>query len=118
KVLGRGFMGDVVAGYDKVTSQMYAFKQVSLAGEQRIAQKNDFPAGVVDPEAYIRQQGGGNISEIGICRDRIEINGDIIKVYELATESAASRLDREGALSPQAALDMVIPVAGGLEQLH
>ncbi|MBI3069768.1 MAG: protein kinase [Candidatus Levybacteria bacterium] len=114
--LGSGQMGDIVAGYDKETGEVLAFKRVRKEEQQFIAKANNYPEGVLDLEDIIKNE--TNNRTLGVYRDKIDTNDETIKVYSLARIDLDLYLGSERKLRTEDALAVTIKIAETLRDLH
>lgn len=117
KVLGVGEMGEIVAGYNKETGEILAFKRVDRALLEEIAKQNNYPEGVIDLEDYAKEKLGDS-PYLSLYRDKFERDGKIIKTYSMEATDLSTYLKEHPTLDPETALKTSIQISEALKQLH
>lgn len=116
KPLGSGGMGTVVAGYNKNTGQLLAFKRVNREEQKSIAEMNHYPEGVEDIEDLIKDEIDN--PTLGVYLDKLEQEGETIKIYPMANVDLDNYMERSGPLTKQQALLTTIKVMTALKDMH
>jgi len=115
KVLGKGEHGEVVAGYNKNTNEIFSFKKVKKDKLEFLAKANEYPNGVIDVEDYIKERSASPL--LGVNHKKIEAGSEIIKVYPIASQDLNNYIKNDK-LGPKESLSMLINIAEGVRELH
>lgn len=114
--IGTGQMGDTVAGYNKVTNEIFVFKNVKKSEQEFIARVNQYPTGVTDPEDIIRTELDNdflNTYKVKIAQDDSEYKG-----YPIANVDLDKYIRTNGKLAPETAVGLVTRITSAVRELH
>lgn len=116
KPLGKGQMGEVVAGYNKQTGQLVAFKRISKAELKDISRLNEYPENIVDIEDEVKKISNNLV--LGTYLDKIDEDDKLIKISALEATDLHTYLESGKTLSPKQAVNASIRILSGLREMH